>query len=68
MNQNPYHILHLDEDATYEEIRERYKHLTKNLHPDKQPLENYQMAKKHFELVDQAYKKIGSPLRRFLFR
>lgn len=26
------------------------------------------MAKKHFEEIDEAYKIIGSPLRRFIFK
>ncbi len=68
MSRSPYEILHLEEDATYDEIKERYRHLTKNLHPDKQPLENYQITKKLFEQIDEAYKSIASPLRRFLFR
>ena len=65
---NPYEILHLGEDASYSEIKERYRHLTRYLHPDKQPLENYQHTKKLFEEIDEAYKSISSPLRRFLFR
>lgn len=68
MSNNPYEILHLEEDATYDEIKERYRHLTRSLHPDKQPLENYQMTKKLFEQIDEAYKAISSPLRRHLFR
>ena len=68
MSKNPYQILHLEEDASYEEIKERYRHLTRSLHPDKQPLENYQATKKLFEEIDEAYKSISSPLRRFLFR
>jgi len=48
MSKNPYEILHLDEDASFNEIKERYLHLQKNLHPDKQPLENYEMTKKLF--------------------
>lgn len=38
MNQNPYKVLNLQDDSSYEEIKERYLHLSKNLHPDKQPL------------------------------
>jgi DnaJ-class molecular chaperone len=38
MNQNPYSILNISEDATYEEIKDSYLHLSRNLHPDKQPL------------------------------
>ena len=68
MSKNPYEILHLEEDASYDEIKERYRHLTRNLHPDKQPLENYQASKQIFEQVDEAYKSIASPLRRRLFR
>lgn len=52
MSRNPYEILHLEEDASYDEIKERYRHLTKNLHPDKQSLENYQITKKLFEQID----------------
>jgi DnaJ-class molecular chaperone len=68
MSKNPYEILHLEEDATYDEIKERYRHLTRSLHPDKQPLENYQITKRLFEQIDEAYKSISSPLRRYLFR
>jgi DnaJ homolog subfamily C member 9 len=68
MSINPYEILHLEEDATYDEIKERYRHLTRSLHPDKQPLENYQITKRLFEQIDEAYKSISSPLRRHLFR
>lgn len=68
MSKNPYEILHLEEDASYEDIKERYRHLTRTLHPDKQPVENYLITKKLFEQIDEAYKSISSPLRRFLFR
>ena len=52
MNNNPYQILHLDEDATYEEIKERYRQLTRYLHPDKQPIENYEATTVLFEQID----------------
>lgn len=38
------------------------------MHPDKQPLENYTATKKLFEEIDEAYKSISSPLRRYLFK
>lgn len=38
MNKNPYEILHLEEDASYDDIKDRYRHLTRTLHPDKQPV------------------------------
>ena len=48
---NPYSILHLPEEATFEEIKNKYKHLSMGLHPDKQVLANYQMAKKEWEKI-----------------
>jgi DnaJ-class molecular chaperone len=68
MNKNPYSILNISEDASKDEIKNSYIHLSRNLHPDKQPLENYQMAKEHFETIDKAYKSISSPLRRYVFK
>ena len=66
MIRNPYEVLHLSEEASYEEIKSRYKHLTKLIHPDKQP-HNRLLATKHFEEIENAYKSISSPLRRYVF-
>jgi DnaJ-class molecular chaperone len=38
-----------------------------NLHPDKQP-QNYDLSKKLFQDIDEAYKQISTPLRRYLYR
>ena len=65
---NPYNILHLHEDCTYEELKDRYRHLSRALHPDKQPPGNYELAQKHFKEIDQAYKSIATEVRRFVFK
>ena len=44
-NLNPYHVLQIDETASYEEVRERFLMLSKTFHPDKQPKPNYDIAK-----------------------
>ena len=49
MSKDPFKVLELPEDATFENIKDRYRHLSKFLHPDKQPLENYQMAQQKFK-------------------
>ena len=44
MSKDPYKVLELPEEASFEQIKDRYRHLSKHLHPDKQPLENYLLA------------------------
>ena len=68
MEYNPYEILQLPQDATIDEIKERYRHLSLHLHPDKQPLANYQVANQYFLEIDEAYKIITKPIRRFVFK
>lgn len=67
IQKDPYRVLELPEEATFEQIKDRYRHLSKFLHPDKQPLENYQMAQENFKQIDEAYKSISSPLRRYIY-
>jgi DnaJ-class molecular chaperone len=38
------------------------------VHPDKHPIESYPMAHAYFNEIDQAYKSISTPLRRFIFK
>lgn len=38
------------------------------IHPDKQPIENYQLAQAHFKEIDEAYKAISSELRRYVYK
>jgi DnaJ-class molecular chaperone len=35
---SPFYILQISEEATNDEIRERYLFMSKTFHPDKQPL------------------------------
>ena len=68
MNKDPYKVLELPEDASFDQIKDRYRHLSKLLHPDKQPLENYQMAQEQFKQIDEAFKSISSGLRRHVYK
>lgn len=38
------------------------------VHPDKHPIENYQIAQAHFKEIDEAYKSISSDLRRYVYK
>ncbi len=48
-NLNPYYVLQLDIDATEEDIKLRYKNLSRKVHPDK--LRNKENAREAFEQV-----------------
>ena len=45
---NPYHVLGLSEKADANQIKERYRELSKVFHPDKQTAGNYELAKVKF--------------------
>lgn len=64
---SPFEILQISEEATNDEIRERYLFMSKTFHPDKQPLENWTTTKKYFEKVDKAYKSISTGLRKYIY-
>jgi DnaJ-class molecular chaperone len=57
---NPFDILQISEYSTNDEIRERYLLMSKTFHPDKQPLENWNLTKQYFENIDRAYKLIST--------
>lgn len=55
-NLNPYYVLQLDNDATVEDIKMRYKKLSLKVHPDRNPeVEN---ARQAFEYVKEAYLRL----------
>lgn len=38
------------------------------VHPDKHPIENYQIAQARFKEIDEAYKSISNELRRYIYK
>ena len=45
-NYNPFLVLGLDDRSDINQVKERYRELSKVFHPDKQPASNYEEAKK----------------------
>ena len=41
--------------------------MSRTFHPDKQPLENYNLTKRYFESIDRAYKSISTTLRKYIY-
>lgn len=64
---SPYEILQISEQSSADEIRERYLVMSRTFHPDKQPLENWNITKKYFESIDKAYKSISTELRKYIY-
>ncbi|CAD8158513.1 unnamed protein product [Paramecium octaurelia] len=65
--QNPYQSLGLPEDASFSQIKEQYRELSKVFHPDKQSQENYNLSVETFEKIDQAYKIIGNEFNKLVY-
>ncbi|CAD8153219.1 unnamed protein product [Paramecium pentaurelia] len=65
--QNPYQSLGLPENATFSQIKEQYRELSKVFHPDKQSQENYNLSVETFEKIDQAYKIIGNEFNKLVY-
>lgn len=42
--------------------------MSKLIHPDKQPIENYQIAQARFKEIDEAYKSVSNELRRYIYK
>jgi len=55
-NLNPFYVLQLGIDATDEDIKQRYKNLSRMVHPDK--LRDMENAREAFEQVKTAYQKL----------
>ena len=53
--QDYYKILGLDRTATDKEIRQAYRKLAREYHPDLQPKEKQKEAEKKFKLINEAY-------------
>lgn len=62
--QDYYKILGLDRTATDKEIRQAYRKLAREYHPDLQPKEKQKEAEKKFKLINEAYEVLGDPEKR----
>ena len=62
MNEDPYAILGVKQEATQEEIRAAYRQLAKKLHPDLNPGDK--QAEEKFKEVSGAYDLLGDPEKR----
>ncbi len=62
VNKDPYQILGVRRDATQEEIKQAYRRLAKQYHPDRNP--NDKSAEQRFKEVHAAYEVLGDPERR----
>lgn len=41
--------------------------MSKTFHPDKQPLENWNLTKQYFENIDRAYKLVSTQMRKYIY-
>lgn len=57
MNLNPYAVLQVPITATDDEIKKSYRHLSRHVHPDKNP-QDRDRAQEAFEAVNKAYKML----------
>jgi len=62
---NPYNILGVAEDATYQEIRKAYRTLSKEVHPDKDP-DNKKNTEDFIEL-NKAWEILKDPIKKKLY-
>jgi len=65
MNQDPYKVLGVSKSATQDEIKNAYRKLAKQYHPDLNP--GNTKAEKKFKEVSEAYGLIGTPENREKF-
>lgn len=65
--QNPYDVLNVEKDTPFPKIREQYYELSKIFHPDKQSSQTQSKAGTYFASIEEAFKKISTPFRRFVF-
>lgn len=64
-DKNYYEILNLPRDATPDEIRRSYRHIVRDIHPDKQ--QNSAEATELFIKVQEAYEVLSDPIKRKTF-
>ncbi|NLX91649.1 MAG: J domain-containing protein [Firmicutes bacterium] len=62
--QDYYKILGLDRNATDKEIRQAYRKLAREYHPDLQPKEKQKEAEEKFKLIKEAYEVLSDPVKR----
>jgi DnaJ-class molecular chaperone len=65
MNQRPYEILGVSSTASQEEIKNAYRKLAKQFHPDLNP--GNKAAEKRFKEISAAYELVGTPESRAKF-
>jgi len=66
-NFNPYKVLNLPEEASQKEVKSRFFSLSKAFHPDKQPTDLFHESSTQFELIEEAYKILSTPMRKYIF-
>lgn len=62
LSNDPYEVLGVDRDATFDEIRTAFRSLVKRLHPDLNP--DDPVAQERFKRVSIAYRILGDPVKR----
>ncbi len=62
LSNDPYDVLGVDRDATFDEIRASFRTLVKRLHPDLNP--DDAAAQERFKRVSIAYRILGDPVKR----
>lgn len=62
--QDYYQILGLNRNATEKEIRQSYRKLARDYHPDLQPKEKQKEAEEKFKLINEAYEVLSDPEKR----
>ena len=64
---NPYKVLNLPENASQKEVKSRFYSFSRAFHPDKQPSELFKESAQHFERIEEAYKILSTPMRKYVF-
>ncbi len=65
--QDYYKLLGIDRDASEKEIRNAYRKLARESHPDLQPKEKKKEAEEKFKLINEAYEVLKDPEKRKLY-
>lgn len=62
-----YTILNSKREDKPQKIKENYFYLSKIFHPDKQPSETMVIASEYFSRLEEAYKVLTDPLKRYIY-
>jgi len=65
--EDPFLIFNVPKTAPLDAIKERFRALSLAFHPDKQPFDLAQKTTIYFLKIEEAFRILSSPFRRFVF-